>query len=139
MITISNRELAEGERAQILSDFDQILMLDGVPKNNFMRFYLVADEDGQMIGFVSGLKEHKWLFLTDMWVEKTHRGKGIGSYLLKCFEEKIQKEGIQHIYLWTYGPSNPKFYEKNGYYQFALFEDYYEVEGYHQIGFRKDL
>lgn len=139
MIRITDRKLIEGEHARILADCDQILLKAGVLENGFMSYSLVADEDGQMIGFVSGLKNHKWLYLSDMWIEETHRRQGIGSRLLKDFEDRIKSCGIEHIYLWTYGPINQKFYEKNGYCQFTVFEDFYEVKGYHQIGYRKDF
>ena len=114
-------------------------MKAGVPDNGFKRYSLAADEDRRIVGFISGLRDHKWLFLTDIWVKETHRRQGIGSQLLKSIEDKIKADGLEHIYLWTYGPDNQKFYEKNGYYQFAVFEDFYEVKGYHQIGYRKEL
>lgn len=139
MIDIIERALADDERVKMLSDYDQILAKAGVPQNEFKHYSLVAVEEKQMIGYVSGIRDHQWLFLSDMWIEVTHRRQGIGSYLLKSFEEKIKVEGITHIYLWTYGPINPKFYEKNGYDQFTVFENFYEVNGYHQYGYRKDL
>ena len=136
---IINRDLVADERTRILADYDQILANDGVPQRGFKRYSLVAEDDGKLIGYVSGLSDHLWLFLSDIWIEEGHRRKGIGTMLLKRLEETVQKEGLKHIYLWTYGRINPLFYEKNGYRKFAVFEDFYEVEGYHQIGYRKDL
>ena len=139
MLTIIDREIKEDERKNILIDIELILLKAGVPDNGFKRYSLAADEDRRTVGFISGLRDHKWLFLTDIWVKETHRRQGIGSQLLKSIEDKIKADGLEHIYLWTYGPDNQKFYEKNGYYQFAVFEDFYEVKGYHQIGYRKEL
>ena len=77
--------------------------------------------------------------LGDLWVEASRRHNGLGSSLLKAMEEMVREKGIEHLYLWTYGLKNRSFYAKNGYQEFAVFENCYEVEGYHQIGFRKDL
>lgn len=139
MIDIIERVITDNERVKMLSDYDQIFMEAGISQNEFKRYSLVVEEEKQMIGYVSGIKDHQWLFLSDMWIEATHRRQGIGSHLLNCFEEKIKADGIQHVYLWTYGPINPKFYEKNGYCHFTVFENFYEVNGYHQYGYRKDL
>ena len=52
---------------------------------------------------------------------------------------KVKSIGTEHIYLWTSGFINPKFYEKHGYKVFTVFEDFFEAEGYHHIGYRKDF
>jgi hypothetical protein len=44
-------------------------------------------------------------------------------------EKKVTTLGIEHIYTWTSGFINPKFYESQGYRVFAIFEDFYGVEG----------
>ena len=92
-----------------------------------------------MTGHVSGLVDHRWLLLSDLWVESSRRRHGLGSSLLRAMEEMVREKGIEHIYLWTCGPKNRSFHAKNGYQEFAVFENFYEAEGYHQIGFRKDL
>ena len=92
-----------------------------------------------VIGFVSGLTNHKWFYLTDLWVHEDYRRQGLGSKLIIMLENKIKIIGIEHIYTWTNGFTNPKFYEKHGYKVFTVFENFYEIEGYHHIGFRKDF
>jgi len=54
-------------------------------------------------------------------------------------EEKAKAIGMEHIYTWTSGFVNPLFYESQGYEAFAVFEDFYEVDGYHHIGYKKDF
>ena len=138
-MVIINREASLDERARILRDFDQILIKDGVPQSAPTRYSMVAEEDGKLVGYASGLKEHRWLYLTDLWVEERRRRQGIGTALPNRMEETARNEGMEHVYLWTSGFVNPLFYEKNGYRKFVVFEDFFEVEGYHQIGYRKDL
>lgn len=112
---------------------------EGIPQRKSERYEFLAEENGRVIGYVSGVTEHKWLYLTDLWVDETYRRNGLGSELLKLIEQKAEASGMEHIYLWTSGFINPIFYEKHGYTKFALLEDKFEISGYHQIGFRKDI
>ena len=136
---ITDREITKAELDAIYSDFKKIEVRDGVAQCEPIRHQYTAQEDDEVIGFVSGLVYHKWLYLTDLWVEESHRREGLGTKLLRLLEEKAAGLGIEHIYTWTSGFINPRFYESRGYRAFAVFEGYYEVEGYNQIGYRKDF
>ena len=100
---------------------------------------VTADENGTVKGFVSGLTEHKWFYLADLWVAEAYRGHGLGTELLCRMEEKAKAVGMTQIYTWTTGPRNMRFYEKCGYQRFVVFEDFCEVPGYHRVGYKKDL
>ena len=136
---IVEREITASELEEIYRDFERIEQRDGVPQVPRERYSDIAEEDGEVIGFASGLTHHKWFYLSDLWVKEPYRGKGLGSRLLEMLEEKVRALGIEHIYTWTSGPRNPRFYERHGYRAFTVFENFYEIEGYHQTGFRKDL
>jgi len=138
-LTITTRDITKQELEDIYADFKKIEQQDGVPAAPQVRYQYVAEENGIIVGFVSGLTNHKWFCLTDLWVHKDYRRQGMGAKLLRMLEEKIQSIGIEHVYLWTSGFINPLFYEKQGYRVFTVFEDFFEVEGYHHIGYRKDL
>lgn len=138
-MTITTRDITKQELEDIYADFKKIEQQDGVPAAPQVRYQYVAEENGIIVGFVSGLTNHKWFCLTDLWVHKDYRRQGMGAKLLRMLEEKIQSIGIEHVYLWTSGFINPLFYEKQGYRVFTVFEDFFEVEGYHHIGYRKDL
>ena len=135
----SDRDITKKELGEIYDDFKKIEIQDGVPPNNQRRYQFIAEENDIIIGFASGLTNHKWFYLSDMWVHEDYRRQGIGSKLLKMLEEKVKSIGIEHIYTWTSGFINPKFYEKQGYRIFTVFEDFFEVIGYHHIGYRKDF
>ena len=136
---ITEREITQEELNRIYEDFTKIEIRGGVPQTPVMRYQYTVEEDGKVIGFVSGLTEHKWFYLSDLWVEEEHRRSGLGSKLLVMMEEKARSAGMEHVYTWTTGRINPIFYEKHGYKRFTVFEDFCEVEGYHRIGYRKDL
>jgi N-acetylglutamate synthase-like GNAT family acetyltransferase len=135
---ITDRPITEKELENIYSDFKKIEQKDGVPSANSNRYQYVAEENGIIIGFASGLTNHKWFNLTDLWVHAKYRRQGLGTTLLTTLEDKVKSMGIKHIYTWTSGFINSKFYEKQGYKVFTIFEDFFEVPGYNHIGYRKD-
>ena len=135
----TDRDISKTELENIYDDFKKIELRDGVPDVKQVRHQFVAEENDIVIGFASGLTNHKWFFLSDLWVHENYRRKGLGTKLLHMLENKIQSIGIEHIYTWTSGFINPQFYEKQGYNSFATFEDFFEVKGYHHIGYRKDF
>ena len=136
---ITEREISQSELNAIYDDFKKIEIQDGIPQKEQVRYQYLAEDHGDIMGFASGLTNHKWFYLTDLWVREDHRRQGLGTTLLKLLEEKAASIGIEHIYTWTSGWSNPVFYEKLGYKAFTVFEDFFEVDGYHLIGYRKDL
>ena len=136
---ITDRDISKAEYNSICEDFIRIEIKDNIPQKKQVRHQCVAEENGEIIGYASGLTNHRWFFLTDLWVHENHRRKGLGSSLLKMLEAKAVDLGLEHIYTWTSGFINPLFYEKQGYRVFALLENFFEVEGYHHIGYRKDF
>lgn len=138
-MTITQREITRDELQMIYDDFKKIEIADGVPQQEEERYQFTAEENGEVIGFVSGLTKYRWFYLTDMWVDERYRRQGLGSKLLKMMEDKVTANGMEHIYLWTSGRINPFFYEKHGYQSFVIFENFYELEGYHHMGYRKDF
>lgn len=136
---ITGRDITKAELDGIYADFQRIERLDGIPDANERRYQFIAEENGLIIGFASGLTNHKWFKLTDLWVHEEHRRQGLGTKLLAMLEEKVKSLGIEHIHTWTSGFINPIFYEKQGYKKFTVFENFFEIEGYHLIGYRKDF
>lgn len=136
---ISQRDITQEELNMIYDDFKKIEIADGVPQQEEKRFQFLAEENGEVIGLASGLVRYRWFYLTDLWIDERYRRKGLGSKLLIMLEELVRAKGIEHIYTWTSGLTNPIFYEKHGYRAFTVFENFYEIEGYHHIGYRKDF
>ena len=135
-----DREITKEELKSIYDDFKDIEIQDGLPQIESIRYNVVVEENNNVIGFASGLTNYtKWFYLSDLWVHKDYRRQGIGAKSLRMLEDKIRSAGIKHIYTWTTGFINPKFYESQGYTIFTVFEDFCGVEGYHKTGFRKDL
>ena len=138
-MTVTDREITPDELQMIYDDFRKIEVSDGIPQRKTERYQFIIEDKDAVIGFVSGITEHKWFYLTDLWVDEKYRRQGLGSRLLAMIEQKGRDAGMEHIYLWTAGANNAAFYKKNSYAVFTVFENKYEVEGYHQIGFVKHL
>jgi len=136
---ITDREITKKELQNIYDDFKKIEVQDGVPQIEKKRYSYTAEENNIVIGFASGLTNHKWFYLSDLWVHENYRKQGLGTKLLYMLENKVKTIGIEHIYTWTHGFTNPEFYEKQGYKVFTVFEDFFEIEGYHHTGLRKDF
>lgn len=150
---ITDRDVTKEELKHIYDDFAKIDIEMGIPQVERMRYSYVAEENGEVVGFVSGLASHKWLVLTNMWVKAGYRRKGLGAKLLSMFEEKVKTVGIEHIhtwmmnmhpdnendFTWTIGCGNEHFYAKMGYGAYTIIENFFNIEGIHHVGYRKDI
>ena len=135
-----DREITKEELQSIYDDFKKIEIQDGLPQAESKRYNVVVEECDMVIGFASGVTNYtKWFYLSDLWVHEDYRRRGLGTKLLRMLENKIKSAGIEHVYTWTTGVINPKFYESQGYRIFTFFENFCGVEGYHRTGYRKDL
>ena len=93
---------------------------------------LVAEVDGEPVGFVSwgepefhtepGVAEIYWLAVHRDW-----RGRGVGKALLRVMEEKLQREGIKAVELWTVADSEfyPPYAETRAFYRANGYRDLY--------------
>jgi predicted N-acetyltransferase YhbS len=68
-------------------------------------FVLVAHQRGEywghVLGIESDLESRRDLspWVAALWVDPTHRKKGVATRLLKCAEEQLQLQGHEKIYL----------------------------------------
>ena len=143
-ISIVNREMTTEEFARMNTGFDEHSLENNVEIQESKRFGFVALDGNTFIGCSSGLA-HKngesysgWFFLTDLFVEKDYRSKGLGAELLKSVEEEILSIGVKHIYLWTSGEEALRFYKRYGYAAFTEMENWYS-DGSSRVGLRKKL
>jgi len=143
-VEIVNREITSEELNQVFRGFDEHSLDNGVEVQNSERIDYVALLKNEFIGCASGLAYKNglsysgWFYLTDLFVEKPYRSRGIGANLLLTLENEIKKIGVKNIWTWTAGYEAPKFYKKQGYYIFTEMEDWYS-DGSSQVGFRKAL
>lgn len=81
---------------------------------NFDEFCFVDEEEGEILGVVTGRAYYNNVHIVDLIVDKKSRGKNIGTKLVKAVEEYTGK-GYKKITLTTFGFQAPEFYKKLGY------------------------
>lgn len=93
------------------------------------RFYLVAEVDGRVVGFINGLEPPsqpcavvpegaKPFEIEGLYLEPAHRSRGIGSALVQRLLEVAQAHGFTHTLLYSSVKDlRPvmKFYEAHGF------------------------
>lgn len=83
----------------------------------------VHGESGEII---AGFNGHTWggcCELSHVWVHESHRGRGLGTLLLRSAEAEAVARGCVQIVLATHSFQAPGFYERLGY------ERKYVIEG----------
>lgn len=81
----------------------------------FAPFQLVARENGETAGVLSGWAVYREIYVDDLVTCQGFRGRGVGKRLLKAEEELFLDREIDYIHLVTNGFQAPGFYEKCGY------------------------
>jgi GNAT superfamily N-acetyltransferase len=100
--------------------------------------WLVArDETGTVQGGLKGYTFFTWSFVSWLWVDENHRGKGLGSDLLDRMEAIARNRNCRGIYLDTFTFQAPSFYQKLGYQEFGRLDDI--PPGYSRIWMKKML
>ncbi len=82
---------------------------------NFDEFCFVAEEEGEILGVVTGRAYYNNVHIVDLIVDKKSRGQDIGTKLVKAVEEEYTGKGYKKITLTTFGFQAPEFYRKLGY------------------------
>ena len=137
-ISFVEREMTESEFAGMNAGFDEHTLEHGNPSEQSERHGFVVLLEGKFIGCASGLAYLNWFYLTDLFIEKAYRGKGLGAAALGKLEAKAAALGKKHIYTWTAGYESPGFYKKQGYEVFVELENWYP-SGHSRVGLRKTL
>ena len=81
---------------------------------------LVRDpQSGDVVGGVSGRTSLGMLFLDLFHLPETLRGMGIGTEVLRRFEEEGRRRGCRSAVVYTISFQAPQFYERNGWVRFG--------------------
>ncbi|MHC8299294.1 GNAT family N-acetyltransferase [Pseudomonas sp. ZS1P83] len=76
-------------------------------------------ETHQVLGGITGRTSLGLLFLDLFYLPESLRGSGLGSRLLKAYEDEGRRRGCNSAVLYTLSFQAPEFYEKNGWQRFG--------------------
>jgi GNAT superfamily N-acetyltransferase len=84
---------------------------------------IVKDPDsGEALGGIVGRTSLGLAFLDLFHLPASLRGSGIGTKILKAFEDEARERGCRSAVLYTISFQAPGFYEKNGWVRFGEIE-----------------
>ena len=78
-------------------------------------FCFVEEEDGKILGAITGRAYYNEVHIGDLIVSKDCRRSGLGSKLVKAVEDYYSGKCYDIITLTTFGFQAPEFYKKLGY------------------------
>ena len=76
---------------------------------------VVSDKDKEIIAGIAGWTWAGICEITQLWVDKNVRKKGIGKILLAAAEMEAKSKGCNTILVRSYSFQAPRFYERYGY------------------------
>lgn len=82
---------------------------------NYDDFCFVEEEDGKILGVITGRAYYDEVHVVDLIVDPGCRRSGLGSRLVATVEEAYKNKGYAKITLTTFGFQAPEFYKKLGY------------------------
>ena len=92
--------------------------MDWLPLSIFVR-----DQQGKIVGGLTGGTWWGWLSVGRLWIEEGLRGQNYGSQLLAEAEQEALRRGCHHAYVDTQDFQALPFYYKRGYTVFGVLDD----------------
>jgi len=83
----------------------------------------VRDNNGLIRGGLLGDIWGGWLHVTNLWLEESLRGSGMGRSLMEMAEKEARNEGCRYVHLDSHSFQAPEFYKKLGYEEFGRLKD----------------
>lgn len=97
----------------------------GLPEQMwFAANFFLRDEDGEILGGALGNTWGLWLYVSDVWVDPSLRGKGYATKLMTAIEQLAAQRGCLNSYLDTFSFQARPLYEKLGYKVFGTLENH---------------
>lgn len=82
---------------------------------NYEEFTFVAEEDGELVGVLTGRAYYNEVHIGDLIIKNGHRRGGIGKMLVEEVEKTYSGSGYEKLALTTFGFQAPGFYGKLGF------------------------
>lgn len=99
--------------------------------------FFIRDQTGAFLGGLTAETFWGWLSIDDLWLDRSLRGRGLGSKLIRMAEEEAIRRGCKAAQLQTFSFQASGFYEKQGYRVVGEMRDYPPGESFFWM--RKDF
>ncbi len=137
-IKFKAEDLTAEEQEVISGGFEQHSSEHSAPPFKKTRLnWLAYDSEQNLIGAATADLLWDWIYLDELWVDKTQRGQGLGLQLMSQVEDYASSQHLTGIWLWTQSWQAAEFYKRLDYEEFARFPDF--PAGHFRLGFRKLL
>ncbi len=93
-------------------------------KNTLHLSIFEMDREGKIVGALMGRIYWNWLSIDDFFVDRSHRGMGLGSRLIREAEQQARAKNCKHALVKTFSFQAQPFYEKHGFEVCGILEDY---------------
>lgn len=77
--------------------------------------FFIRDENNHILAGCNGNIGYDWVYVDQLWVDETSRGKGYGTALMRSAEELGKQKGCVSAAVNTMDWEAPEFYKKLGY------------------------
>ena len=95
--------------------FSDYAMSNDVALNYEDYWFVAEDDEGNIIGSITGRAYYNEVHIGDLIIDKNCRGQNIGTKLVTVVEEEYRRKGFAKVSLTTFGFQAPEFYKKLGY------------------------
>lgn len=97
----------------------------------------IKNDDEKVVGGVIGYTHWGWLFIKQLWVDESIRGKGAGAMLMGSIESAAAERGCEWVWLDTFDFQALPFYQKLGFEVFSTLDDF--PKGHRRIFLKKEI
>lgn len=106
---------------------------------NYRNFAAVLNDPStdEQIGGLWGMSAGRWFFVEMIFVPEEHRGRGVGTALIRAAENAARGRGCVGIRLDTFTFQAPEFYEKLGYSELGRLKNF--PPGHERIYYFKEF
>lgn len=73
------------------------------------------NEENETIGVLEAFSSYSSIYINDLWIDKSYRGKGYGKQLMAELEAYCRQQGFHNINTVTCAFQAPDFYKKCGF------------------------
>ncbi|MGG1680327.1 GNAT family N-acetyltransferase [Neobacillus sp. NRS-1170] len=105
-------------------EYNLSILPDEVKQSSISVSHILRNDDGKIVGGITGTIFRYHLHINYLWVDNSLRGKGYGKELLNHIEKTARENNCRLILLDSFSFQAPDFYQKLGFKVVGIVEDH---------------